>query len=365
MVFGSTAMGGAQAFVLNVLRNIDRSKFKIDIVVNEVADKNGINDELVAYGANIYILPFFKVYNYFTYKRAWYKFLSCNRYDIVYAHSTNSASVYLGVAKRLGIKTIAHSHSAGFRGNHLEKMIKSFFARRVGQVSDYWFACSEAAALRLYGNKYKDYKNYFSIPNAIEANKYLYNIDIRKKTRAMLEVSDDVFLCGHVGTFSIPKNHIFLIDIFSEITRLRPNSMLICCGTGELLEEVKAYATSKGVIHKIIFAGVVKNINEYLIAMDTFIFPSLFEGFPISILEAEASGLPIVMSDVITKEVILSNLVSVCSLECSPKEWAKKVIDSSIQLVDRKTYNKIISESIYNINQSIKTLEHIFIQLLS
>ena len=361
MVVGNTRMGGAQAFILNVLHNIDRERFQIDLAINFYAEHDGIEDECRALGCNIYILPYFKVYNYVRYTRVWNTFLSEHRYDIVYAHSTNSASIFLKIAKKHGCKTIAHSHSAGYRGGKIEQLTKKFFVRNVGKVSDYWFACSDKAAKRLYGADYRQYKHYYDIPNAIEAQKYLFCEEIRSRTRKEIGVTDDTFLCGHVGTFSAVKNHIYLVDVFKELLAKKPNAKLVCCGAGALMDSVKDHANELGVLDKIIFAGVVKNCNEYMMAMDVFIFPSIFEGFPVSILEAQATGLPLVMSDVITEEVDLTPLVNRMSIKEKPALWADKMIN--LQESERTQHNGVIARSKYNMSETVKWFETLYYEL--
>lgn len=363
MVIGNTRMGGAQAFLLNVLRNIDQERFQIDLAINFYAECNGIEDECRALGCEIYILPYFKVYNYISYQRIWNQFLSTHHYDIVYAHSTNSASVFLKIAKKHGCKTIAHSHSAGYRGNKLEQLTKKFFTRGVKDVADYWFACSDKAAERLYGNNYKNYPHFYYIPNAIDAEKYRFESNTRKKIRDELGIGDDVLLCGHIGTFSVPKNHIFLINVFAEVLKKEPNARLVCCGTGALLPTVKQQAKELGVLDKIFFTGVVQNANEYLMAMDVFVFPSIFEGFPVSILEAQATGLPIVMSDIITKDVDLTDLIIRQNLSKTPTVWADMVVSAFAKHNMRDTYNSAIAESKYNIKETVKEFERLYTEL--
>lgn len=363
MVVGNTRMGGAQAFILNVLRNIDRSRFQIDLAINFYAESDGIEDECRVLGCNFYIVPYFKVYNYASYCKAWRDLLSKYPYDIVYAHSTNSASIFLKIAKEYGCNTIAHSHSTGYRGSLIERYAKQFFASGVNKVADYWFACSDKAAERLYGADYKKYPHYYNIPNAIDSEKYRFNSDIRKKIRDQIGVNDNEFLCGHLGTFSAPKNHKFLVEVFAEIVEQKPNAKLVCCGTGALMPVVKEQAKELGILDKIIFPGVVNNANEFLMAMDSFIFPSTFEGFGIAILEAEAAGLPIVMSDGVPSDVDLTSLVHRMSLSDSPKLWADKIL--SINISDRESYNSAISETKYNIKETIKEFEKMYISLVN
>ena len=362
MVVANTRMGGAQAFILNVLRNIDLTRFHIDFAINFYAECNGIEDECRKYGCEFYILPYFKIYNYINYIGAWNRFFSKHKYDIVYAHATNSASIFLKIAKKYGMKTIAHSHSAGYRGGKLEQWAKKYFASGVGKVADYWFACSDKAAERLYGTDYGKYKHYYDIPNAIDSEKYKFEESLRNKIRTEIGVNKDTFLCGHLGTFSAVKNHRFLIEVFSEVLKQKTNAKLVCCGAGALMPVVKQQVRELGLEDKVIFTGVVSNANEYMMAMDCFIFPSIFEGFPVSILEAEATGLPIVMHDVITNEVDLTDLVHRASLNQTPSEWAEMVL--KIKADNRSSYNVAVTNSIYNIKTSVKKFEKLYEQLV-
>lgn len=360
MVMGSTSMGGAQMFVLNLLKNLDLSRYQIDFAVNFEERKGGIGDELKDLGCNIYHLPYFKVYNYLSFVKAWRRFLQLHHYDIVHGHSTNSASIYLKVAKDMGCVTIAHCHSAGFRGSRLQQMLKKYFTKGICNSADYLYACSAVAAEHLYGKDYRRYKNYHDIPNAINVDKYLYNDNIAKRIRSELNIGDNVFLCGHVGSFTTPKNHDFLIDIFKEVVSVRPDARLVCCGAGPLVQQIKAKVKSLKLQDKIIFTGNVKNCNEYMMAMDVLIFPSLFEGFPITVIEAEATGLPVFMSEVITSEVDITDCVHRLSLNDSSEKWAQMVCESELKHSDRKTYNNIVAESKYNMRVSAKLLDDLY-----
>ena len=335
MVLGNTRLGGTQAFILNLLRYVDSNRFQVDWAINFLGEGGGITQRVKDFGCNIYFFPYFKIYNYWGFVSFWRNFLREHHYDIIHAHSTNSASIYLKVAKEMGCVTIAHSHSAGYRGNKLHQLAKKIFARGVGNVADYWFACSNEAAERLYGKSYRQYPRYYDIPNAINAEIYRYDANKAKTVREQLGIKDDEFLCGHVGTFTPPKNHSFLLEIFREVLAINSNAKLLCCGRGVLMEQVKKKAAEMGIIDRIIFPGVVDNCNEFLMAMDVFVFPSLFEGFPVSVIEAEATGLPVIMSDVITKEVDLTSCIRRLSLSDNAATWAYAICNTKAK--DRKT----------------------------
>lgn len=362
MVLVSTNVGGAEMFVLNLLKNMDLTRFQVDIVISIKENENGIANELKALGSHIYMLPFFKVYNYVRYRKAWKAFLSNHHYDIVHGHATNSAAVYLRMAKKMGCVTIAHCHSAGYRGNWIEKRLKKYFSKKVGGVADYWFACSNKAAEHLFGRNFSAYKKYYIIPNAINIDKYLYDESIVNRVRQALGIGKDSFVCGHVGSFTPPKNHMYLLDIFYEVTIRIPNAYLLCCGEGEMMPQFKEKAKQMGIEDKLILPGVVKNVNEYLMAMDVLIFPSFFEGLPISVIESEATGLPIVMSDVITREVDLLDSVKRCSLNDNPTKWAD--VACGIEQNDRQACNNIISNSKYNMLTTAKLVMSLYDEMI-
>ena len=364
MVLGNTRMGGTQAFVLNVLRNIDLRKFQIDVAVNfEDNANNGVGDTLRSMGCKIYYWPYFKVYNYVGFKRFWENFFIEHYYDVVHGHSTNSASLYLRYAKNAGCVTVAHCHSTGYRGNLVQKIVKHYFARKVGNVADYWLACSDSAALKLFGEAYKTYPQYYEIPNAINVENYRYESHVASRVRHEIGVDDDELLCGHIGTFSVPKNHSFLLDVFAEVLKIRPKSRLVCCGAGDLRPIVEEKAKAMNIFNRIIFAGVVSNANEFLMAMDVLVFPSVFEGFGIAVLEAEAAGTQVVMSDVIPSDVDLTDLVHRHSLNDDPAEWAKTIC--RLPTVNRQTYNAPIAASKYNMKMSINLISSLYEKMVN
>lgn len=362
MVLGNTEMGGTQAFILNVLRLIDQNKYQIDMAVNEEVNDSGVADVWRAMGCNIFFLPYFKVYNYFPFVRKWRLFLKEHHYDIVHGHATNSASIYLRIARKSGCVTIAHSHSAGYRGGWMERVVKRYFASGVGRVADYWFACSDKAAVRVFGKNYRNYERYFDIPNAINAENYCYDSEKANAIRKQLGLQNGQLLCGHVGSFSTPKNHLFLLEIFAEVLKRRPDARLICCGAGSLMPQVKEKASDLGFLDKIIFSGVVSNANEYMMAMDVLVFPSLFEGFPVAVIEAEATGLPVVMSDVITEEVDMTDLIHRHALIDSASAWAKTICD--MKPGNRQAYNQKIVDSKYNMQTSVQLISSLYEEMV-
>lgn len=357
MVLGNTRRGGTQAFIMNLLRNIDRDRFQIDFAVNLDFD-GGWGPEMRALGSEIFIMPVFKIYNWFSFARAWSVFFDNHKYDIVHGHTTNSAGIYLKIARKKGCKTIAHVHSSGFRGNYVERLSKRFFCKLTKKQADYWFACSEKAAQLVYGAHFTEYPYYYEMPNAIDVSRYLFSKEVREKIRKELCLTNDCFLCGHVGTFSTPKNHAHLLKVFAEIVKVKPNSKLILIGEGYLKEEIETRARDLNVFESIIWKKNLGNVNEYLMAMDLFIFPSLFEGFGMVSLEAQATGLNVIQSDVIPCDTLLTDHVVTMSLSETPQKWAERAL--SMKQHKREDSNEIISKSKYNLKYTIEKVSTLY-----
>ena len=360
MVLGNTRRGGTQAFIMNVLRNIDGERFQIDFAINNDFP-GGWGPDMRALGSEIHIFPVFKVYNWMSFKRWWDVFLTEHHYDIVHGHSTNSAGIYLNVAKQHGCKTIAHIHSTGFRGNIIERLTKRVFSRMTKKQADYWFACSESAAHLLYGEDYKSYPRYYEMPNAIDVKRFIFNEETREVIRKELGVKEQEFLCGHAGTFSVPKNHTFLLDVFYEICKLNYNARLLLIGEGILKEDVVEKAKRLGILNRIIFRQNLPNVNEHMMAMDLFIFPSLFEGFGMVSLEAQATGLNIVQSDTVPMDTHLTECVLSLPLDEAPAKWAEKAM--AMPQRNRKEVNKGIMNTKYNLSNTLTLISKLYVEM--
>lgn len=362
MVLGNTRRGGTQAFIMNLLRNIDKERFQIDLAINNDSE-GGWGPEIIALGSKIYIVPSFKVYNWLSYCRFWNAFLEEHHYDIVHGHSTNSAGIYLKIAKKHNCNTISHIHSTGIRGNNCEKIVKTYFRKSTKKYADYWFACSKEAAVKLYGSDYQSNPHYYEIPNGIDVKRFKYSKEIRDIIRKQLGLDDQIYLCGHIGTFSPPKNHDFLIDVFVEITKIKNNSRLILIGEGALKESVILKTEALGIADRIIYKENVSNVNEYLMAMDIFIFPSLFEGFGMVSLEAQATGLNVIQSDNVPLETLQTDNALSIPLSYPPSLWAERGL--AMVGKDREKVNELIKGTRYELSYTISLITSLYEQMVA
>jgi glycosyltransferase involved in cell wall biosynthesis len=253
--------------------------------------------------------------------------------------------------------TIAHSHSTS-SGSGLAAVVKDILQKPLKSNSvDHLFACSEAAGEWLFGSKNM---NAVSIlKNSIDANKFVYNEITRVQVRRNLAI-DQRFVIGHVGSFIEPKNHMFLIDIFKEIHEKNNKSVLMLVGRGELSEKVTLKVKELGLEDSVMFMGIRTDIPELLQAMDVFLFPSLYEGLPLTLVEAQAAGLIVIASDKITEEINLTNLVKFISLERPASYWAEKLFQYTNSYKRRNTHEKIC-EAGYDVKENAKWLEEFYL----
>lgn len=325
MVLGSLERGGAETFVLNCTKELVKAGYDVDVAVHS-EEASGYYDDFCRLGARILQLPRYRVYNHAAYVRAWKTILSSG-YDIVHGNALGGSIVYLPLANRSGAITIAHSHSSSFRGTGLEKLAKRILIRLAVAFADYWFACSIEAGLAVFGRYGVESKKFRIIPNGIPFENYLFCKDARYSTRSELGIDRDAFVVGHVGSFTYPKNHSFLVNVFEAVKQQKPNAMLLMVGDGPSKGLVKESISGRGLDESCVFAGSVSNVSDMLAAMDVFVFPSLFEGFGIAALEAQLSGLPTIISDRVPDDVMVASNSRKLSLKEPVEYWAHSVTE--------------------------------------
>lgn len=356
-VFGRMDCGGAETMIMNIYRNIDRSKVQFDFVVH-TSDKCDFDDEIKSLGGRIFSVPRFNLKNALFYKSAWRKLLSKHpEWKMIHGHIMSVASIYLTIAKNFGLVTISHSHIAG-KTQGIKSMVRDVLQKQL--TADYYMACSNSAGEWLFGDRIVNNKHYYILPNAINVDKFRYNPECREQKRKELGLTNEV-LIGHIGRFQNQKNHLYLIEVFNKFVKRINNSKLLLVGRGELEEQVKKRVNELGIQDKVIFAGVRFDVNELIQAMDVFVFPSLFEGLGIVLIEAQTSGLPCVMSDTVPKEAILiEDLVTVMKLNQSADEWA----DHIISRLGEKRYSRIeeVKAKGYDIADTSKWLEDFYLE---
>ncbi len=359
-VFGGLDCGGAQSMLMNVYDNLDYSKIQFDFVKHSETD-NFYGAKIQKMGGQIYECPRYKVYNHFAYKRWWKKFFKSHpEYKVVHSHVRSTASIILKIAKKFGLITISHSHSTS-NGKGIKALIKKFLQRNIVKYSDNCFACSKNSGEWLFGKEIVNSNKFKVVPNAIDTDNFAFDKRARNDIREELGIQDN-FVIGHVGRFSGMKNHAFMLDLLPAILKEKENSIILFVGDGELKKQIEDLVRDKGLEKNVKFLGLRSDVPKVLSAFDCFLFPSVWEGLPVAVIEAQANGLPVIMSDVITDEVKITNLVTKISLEDSKEKWVTEIVNSARD-IDNKRKDEI-AKSGYEIQSSSKTLQEIYLSLV-
>ena len=284
-IVGKWVGGGVEAVLMNYYRNIDHNKIQFDFI----CDEDSINipyDEINSLGGKVILIPPYQ--KVFKYHKQLKKVLKENNYKIVHSHINTLSIFSLFAAYKAKVPVrIAHSHSTTNKLEKKKNILKQIFKPFSKLFATHYFACTKHAGNWMFGNK----KEIYILNNAIELDRYKYNIDIRNKIRKELNINDDTLVIGHIGRFVEQKNHRYLIDIFNEIHSKNNNSILILIGQGPLQDEIKDKVNKLGLDNSVLFLGQLDNANEYYQAFDIFLLPSLYEGLCMVLIEAECSGL--------------------------------------------------------------------------
>lgn len=359
-VIGIMNRGGAETMIMNLYRNIDRSKVQFDFVENE-GDTADFDEEILSLGGNIFHCPRYVGKNHLTYCRWWRDFFASHKgvYSVVHGHIGSTAAIYLSIAKRHGAYTIAHSHSAGF-GSAMYRV----FSYPTRYVADHFFACSRDAGISRYGKKVgSDTNRCQLLNNAIDTNKFMFNTGVRCKTREELGIKKDTLVIGHVGRFVEAKNHLFLIEVFAQIHSRTPDSVLLLLGDGFLRPQIEAAIAENHLDNAVIMTGVKSDVWNYYQAMDVFVFPSIYEGLPVSLVEAQTAGLPCCVSDAVPRESAITNLVQFRSLQDTAMQWADWVAEQA--QLPRVDMRKTICAAGYDIVSTTKWLEDFYTKVVN
>lgn len=335
--------GGTQAVLYDWLKHIDRSKVQFDFLVFMDGQEEYI-EKFKDSGCNIYQLSNLSMKKIPKFMNELDVFFKNHHYDIVHGHSKIKNVFFLYAAMKNGVKVrISHSHNTQFQkfaglGLIMKPMLKC--------VATDYFACSDIAGIWLYGKNAYEQGKIKIIKNGVETDKFTYSELIRNEYRGELDLVDSV-VYGHVGKYMEQKNHTFLIEIFSEIIKKQSNAKLVLIGSGypDIIELVNNKIKSLGLEEVVIQLGLRTDVPMLMQAMDVFLLPSLYEGLPVVGVEAQAAGLPLLLSDTITREVGLLSSTKYMSLAKSPEEWAAEAIDLS---QNYKTCRSETSKEVYN-----------------
>ncbi|WP_431800784.1 glycosyltransferase family 1 protein [Halobacillus andaensis] len=290
--------GGAETLLMNLYRNIDRSKVQFDFLTC----KPGVFDrEIEELGGTVHRIPYVTDVGHRGYKKALKGFFKAHPYKIVHAHMDKMSGIVLQEAEKAKVPVrIAHSHNTQSEGGMLTKLYKNYAASNIHRSATHKFACSQSAAEWLFGPQSSQV---YLLKNGVDCQRFLYSAEKRMRVREKLNISPATFVVGHIGRFNHQKNHTFILEVFYKFLNTHNNSVLLFAGDGALRSKIEAKSKLLGIEDKVKFLGVREDVDELLQAFDLFLFPSLHEGLPVTLIEAQNAGLPCLITDTITKEV--------------------------------------------------------------
>lgn len=352
-VMGSLNRGGAEAMIMNLYRAIDLEQVQFDFITH--GSVNGdFTAEIKKRGGTIYCCPRYKGINHIAYYKWWKNFFSNHKnYKILHSHVRSTASIYFPIARKHGLTTIIHSHNTS-NGDGISSIVKKLIQYPIRYEADYFFGCSKEASAWLYGDKILESNKYYMIKNAIDVSLYREDKSIRQAYREQFGVKSDEKLLIHVGRFYESKNHNFIIEVFSALIAKDEKNKLLLVGDGNLRKSVEVMVRNKGLEDKVVFSGVRDDVPNLLKAADVFVFPSLWEGLPVSVVEAQAAGLPCLLSDRITRDVNITDLCCYLPIDRGTKLWVDALQRAS-ELKRKDTSQEIINAG-FDIYHSVQWL---------
>lgn len=350
--------GGAETLIMNLYRNMDRSKVQFDFLTS----KEGVFDEEIrSLGGEIYRIPYVTDVGHVRYVQALNNFFRSNlHYKIIHSHMDKMSGLILRSAQKAGIPIrIAHSHNTNSEGGIAAKAYKFYAGSYIRSSATHFLACSKIAANWLFSTRSVEAT---ILTNGIDCNQFGFSRNVRNEVREDLRLLPEQLVIGHVGRFARQKNHTFLIDIFLEVKRKKSDAILILAGDGPLREDIKKKVQSLGLEQSVRFLGIRSDINRLLQAFDVFAFPSLHEGLPVTLVEAQGSGLPCVISKDISHEVDMgAGLITFENLTSPAKIWANHILNENIRIENVKPF---IHEKGYDIQKSANWLEKVYLNAL-
>ena len=364
-------LGGAETMIMNYYRHVDRTKVQFDFLLHR-SERGYFDDEIETLGGKIYRMSAIRPQSHFAYKKKLEIFFEEHpEYKIVHSHLNALSSTILKVAKTKGIQTrIAHSHLAVepfvikkiFKKNTditatVKDAIQSLIKYKVPINATDYFACGIKAGEWLFGKKNAD--KVTVINNAIDSSLFIYDTQKSIVTKKKLNVSGKKVI-GHVGRFNEQKNHFFLIKIFNEIYKKDKNCVLALAGIGNLMPQIKKEVEKFNLQNQVLFLGLQKNIPELLQGFDLFLFPSLYEGLPVTAIEAQSSGLPIITSNTVTTEADITGLMTFLDLNDPEEKWADEVLENINY--DRINTSAKIKKGGYDIYENAKNLQNFYLK---
>ena len=324
-VIGAMDRGGAETLAMNLYRNIDRDLVQFDFLVHETRECD-YDQEIKSLEGRIYSIPRFNLINYRTYAKSCHEFFSQHNYPIVHGHIAFPSAIYLREAKRQGSYTILHSHAQNYPLSPSQAVFR-LVSSQGRRWADYYLACSQQAGLDRFGKAIVSGSNFHVLNNGIDTRTTRYSASSREAIRNELGIDSHTPLFGHVGRLTPVKNHPFLLSVFTQIKKSLPNAKLVLVGRGESEDELRERAAQLGISDSVLFVGVREDVPSLLSAFDVFLFPSFSEGLAIAVVEAQACGLPCLVSTGVPTLTKIGDNIVYANLSDGADAWANTALE--------------------------------------
>ncbi len=352
----SENIGGIETFLRNLYKQFDHNEVQFDFVTTY--NSPVYESEFLQGGSRIFRVP--SQSRFFEYRRALKKILVENKYDAVHINKNSGADLVPFIAAhKAGVPVIiGHAHNTKSTVGAFADFISCVNRSRMDKYLNHAFAASQAAAEWMFGESYCLKNKVPVLRNGIDISDFSYSEERREEIRKRLSLSGKLVI-GHVGKFSRRKNHDFILEIFNEIHKKRPDSVLLLVGTGTLMARIQQHAATLGILDAVMFMGAQNNINDYYQAMDAFLMPSILEDLPVAAIEAQSSGLPVFVSDTIDHHLEVTDTVKWLSLQQPPEIWADMILNTC-DCFERKNQDEVMRAAGYDIEQIAKTLAAVY-----
>lgn len=356
-IMGIVESGGVEAVIMNYYRHIDRSKVQFDFVMHKGGNP-GYIAEIKSLGGRVFeVTPYSK--NIVSFTHEIYKVIKEGHYKIVHSNMNSMSCFPLFAAWLAGADVrILHNHTTDTKAEGIRTIIKRVLRPFARLLANRYWACSKLAGAWMYGQKAVDEGKVTIINNAIDLSRFAFKQEIRDKLRKEMGL-EGKFVVGHVGRFMKQKNHDFLIDIFAELVKQKPESVLLLIGEGPLFGHIRDKVKSLDLQDKVRFLGVRSDVAELYNAMDVFVLPSFYEGLPVVGVEVQANGLPFLCSDMVTKEILISNNITLLALGVAHKKW----IDEFVKVLNRSSNADVLQSmhsSGFDISKESEKMENYY-----
>ncbi len=336
-VIGTKLQGGIATVIYNYQSHLKCEDIQMDYLIFAEGDPGRLYEKVINLGSRVYVLPALKNLRLFKIIYEINKFMkeTGGQYDILHLHSVNIGFLCFPLARKYGVRhLIAHSHATEFSDKRLNAARNKILCMGIRRRAEIKMACSKAAGEFLYGKEYM--KDVIVLKNAVDCGRFAFCPKARERVRKELELEGQ-FVLGNIGRFSRQKNHAFLIEIFEQVVALCANAALLLIGDGPLKEQVVSLVEQKKLNSKVHFLGYQEKVSDFMQAMDLLVLPSLFEGLPVAGIEAQAAGLPCIVSTAVTEEMDVG-LTTYLDLDSGSRVWAEKIME--MRNVDKREKNK-------------------------